>query len=251
MLTEAQRLQMLECPSRPVDAVLDTDAYNEIDDQYAISYALAAGERIRLKALYAAPFENSLAADPAEGMEKSYREINHLLGLMGRSAPVLRGSPSFLPDEKTPVDSPAARDLAERAMGYTWQEPLYVIGIAAITNIASALLLNPVIAERIVVVWLGGNAPEWPDSREFNLKQDVSAARVVFSSGAPLVILPCKGVVHAFSTTGPELEHWLRGRNALCDYLIDHTEETADRYASDRVWSRPIWDVTAVATMRS
>ena len=58
---------------------------------------------------------------------------------------------------------------------------------------------------------------------EFNCKQDVAAARVVFSSGAPLVLLPCMGVVSAFTATGPELEYWLKGKNALCDYLVGNT----------------------------
>lgn len=44
----------------PVDTVIDTDAYNEIDDQFAISYLLSHGESLRTVALYAAPFFNSI-----------------------------------------------------------------------------------------------------------------------------------------------------------------------------------------------
>lgn len=246
MLTDAQRLQMLQAPAAPVDMVLDTDAYNEIDDQYAIAYAMAATDRLHLKALYAAPFDNKYVSGPAEGMERSCQEILNLLKLMQREAPVFRGAASFLINETTPVISPAVEDLAERAMQYTWDNPLYVVAIGAITNIASALIVKPEIADRIVVVWLGGHTPEWPGNAEFNLRQDVAAARVVFGSGAPLVLLPCLGVVHAFATTEPELNHWLRGKNALCDYLIDHTAEVANEYARGKIWSRPIWDVTAI-----
>ena len=246
MLTTAQRLQMLQPPTSPVDMVLDTDAYNEIDDQYAIAYAMAATDRLHLKALYAAPFDNKYVSGPAEGMERSYQEILNLLNLMKREAPVFRGSDSFLVNETTPVISPVVEDLVERAMQYTWDNPLYVVAIGAITNIASALIVKPEIADRIVVVWLGGHTPEWPGNAEFNLRQDVAAARVVFGSGAPLVLLPCLGVVHAFTTTEPELNYWLRGKNELCDYLIDHTAEVANEYARGKVWSRPIWDVTAI-----
>lgn len=245
MLTTTQRLQMLQPPTGPVDIVLDTDAYNEIDDQYAIAYAVAA-ERLNLKALYAAPFDNPLSTGPADGMEKSYQEILKLLDLMDRKVPVYRGSDAFMTDEKTPIDSPAVNDLVELAMQYSWENPLYVVAIGAITNIASALLVKPEIAERIVVVWLGGHTLEWPHNNEFNLRQDVAAARVVYHSGAPLVLLPCLGVVHAFSTTEPELNYWLRGKSALCNYLIDHTIEAANAYAKGKVWSRPIWDVTAI-----
>ncbi len=246
LLTQFQRLQMLECPRKPIDMVLDTDAYNEIDDQYAIAYAMAATEQLRVKALYAAPFDNKYSSGPADGMERSYHEILNLLGLMGREAPVYCGATAFLTDEKTPVDSPAVQDLIGRAMQYTWDKPLYVVTIGAITNIASALLVKPEIADRIVVVWLGGHTLEWPGNAEFNLRQDVAAARVVYGSGAPLVLLPCLGVVHSFTTTEPELNRWLKGKNALCNYLVDRTVEVANEYALGKVWSRPIWDVTAI-----
>ena len=243
-----QRLRMLECPKGPVDIVIDSDAYNEIDDQFAIAYALRATEKLRVKALYAAPFFNERSAGPADGMEKSYQELLRLLSLArltGR-CPVYRGSGAYLPDERTPVMSDAARDLAERARAYSPDRPLYVIAIGAITNIASALLMDPGLSERIVLVWLGGHALHWPDNREFNCRQDVAAARVALSSGAPLVWLPCMGVVSAFTTSGPELIHWLHGKNALCDYLTDNTIAAAEAYAKGKVWSRPIWDVTAV-----
>ena len=39
-MTIAQLLKNLQVPDHPVDVVLDTDAYNEIDDQFAIAYLL-------------------------------------------------------------------------------------------------------------------------------------------------------------------------------------------------------------------
>lgn len=246
MLTESQRLRMMSPPTGPVDLVVDTDAYNEIDDQFAIAYALGAGDRLRVQALYAAPFANERAASPAEGMERSYQEILRLLTLGHHAVKVCRGSCTYLPDEYTYVPSEAATDLASRAMRYTADQPLYVAAIGAITNVASALLMRPEIAGRMVVVWLGGNALDWPDNREFNIRQDVAAARVVLGSGVPLVLLPCMGVVSAFTTTEPELIHWLRGQSALCDDLVNSTIAAAELYARGKVWSRPIWDVTAI-----
>ena len=207
MLSETQRIKMMECPDHPVDIVIDSDAYNEIDDQYAISYALHVPEKINVKAIYAAPFFNERSSGPADGMEKSFQEILKLLQLSEMEVPVFRGSEEYLHDEKTPIFSTAASDLAKRAMNYSSENPLYVIAIAAITNIASALLMQPSIADRIVIVWLGGNSLEFPDNREFNCMQDVTAARVVFQSGAPLIILPCMGVVSAFTISGPELHY--------------------------------------------
>lgn len=246
MLTMEQRLKNLEIPTGPVDMVLDTDAYNEIDDQFAISYALHATEKLNVLALYAAPFFNNRSNSPADGMERSYQEILKLLRLSKLECPVYRGSDRYLSDEQTPVASDAAKHLTELAMRYSPEKPLYVVAIGAITNVASALLMKPEIADNIVVVWLGGNALEWHDNIEFNIRQDVASARVVFASGAPLVMLPCLGVVSAFTSTEPELTYWLKGKNDLCDYLVQHTVEAANEYAKGRVWSRVIWDVTTV-----
>ena len=76
-------LRRLEKPAGPVDVVLDTDTYNEVDDQFALSYLLASQDQLRVKALYAAPFFNENSTGPADGMEKSYQEILKLLGLAG------------------------------------------------------------------------------------------------------------------------------------------------------------------------
>ena len=234
-------------PKYPLDVVLDTDAYNEIDDQFAIAYLLRSKPQLRTLAIYAAPFRNALAATPEEGMEKSYDEILKVLELCGEKTEVYRGSKTYLPDEQTPVDSPAARDLVEKAMRHTAEDPLYVVAIGAITNVASALLLKPEIAERIVVVWLGGHAHHYHDTEEFNMMQDYGAARVVMGSAAPFVQLPCFGVVSGFTTTEPELEKLLFNKNLLADYLARNiVAHMHQRGKTGSCWSKAISDVTAV-----
>ena len=246
-MTHEQRIKNLSVPSGQIDVVLDTDAFNEIDDQFAIAYLLRNGEKLRTKAIYAAPFHNERSEGAADGMEKSYREIFKVLELMGEHREVCRGSDRFLADEKTPVLSDAASDLVARAKGYSPAQPLYVVAIGAITNIASAILLDPTIAENIVVVWLGSNGIHYHDTREFNLRQDIAAARVIFGSGVPLVMLPCMGVVSAFTVSRYELEHWFVGKNPLATYLAENTIAAAESYAAGKPWTRVIWDVTAVA----
>lgn len=246
-MTAEQRIKNLSVPKGPIDVVLDTDAYNEIDDQFAISYLLRCGEKLNTLALYAAPFYNKKSEGPADGMERSYDEIMKLLKLSGDKVDVYRGSTEYLPDEKTPVVSPAAEHLAQLANNYSPEKPLYVVAIGAITNVASAILLNPAVAENTVVVWLGGHARHFHNTHEFNMFQDVAASRVVMGCGVPFVQLPCCGVVSAFTVSGPELEYWLCGKNDLADYLARNTIAEAESYAKGRSWTRVIWDVTAVA----
>ena len=134
-----------------LDVVLDTDAFNEIDDQYAIAYLLKSEEKLNLKELYAAPFFNKHSVSPEDGMVKSYDEIIKILKLAEREdliENVYKGSTQFLDDENTPIVSQAAKRLVETASGYSKENPLYVVAIGAITNVASALIMNPEIAEK-------------------------------------------------------------------------------------------------------
>ncbi len=249
IMDNALFMKNLSVPTERIDAILDTDAYNEIDDQFAIAYMLLSVDRINTKAICAAPFFNSKSISPKDGMEKSFDEIQKLLSLikLDYRMPLYKGSEMFMRDEATPIISDAARYMADEAEKYTPENPLYIVAIGAITNVASACLLNPqAMKKNTVIVWLGGNAHTWPDTKEFNMEQDV-AARVVFNCGAPIVQLPCMGVVSAFTTTKPELEYWLLGKNPLATYLAENAIREAEAYASGRPWSRCIWDVTAVA----
>ncbi len=244
-LTDAKRLALLEPPTGQVSIVIDTDTYNEIDDQFALAYALLSPDRMLVEAIYAAPFHNKRSDSPGDGMERSYDEIVRVLAQLGMpdAAPIYRGSTSWLPARDKPVHSAAAQDLIARAHAER-SGPLYVVAIGAVTNVASALLIDPSIAEKIVIVWLAGHPTSWPHSWEFNIMQDHHSSRVVLDSGAPLVLVPCINVTEHLRTTEAELDRYLRGRGAIGDYLCEifagyHT----DRYA----WSKEIWDMGPVA----
>lgn len=247
-MQQEQFYRNLQTPSRRVDVVIDSDTFNEVDDQFAISYLLASADKLNLRAIYAAPFLNDHSVSAEDGMEKSYQEILTLLELAGKTEYIpctYKGSDRFLRDENTPVESAAALDLVRRAQEYSPENPLYVVAIGAITNIASALILHPQIRENIVVIWLGGHGRDYHNIGEFNMRQDVAAARVVFRSGAPLVQLPCAGVVSALSVSMIELEHYLAGRNPLCDFLLRRVKARVG--SDDAPVSRILWDVAAVS----
>ena len=240
--SDIRRQELLALPKAPVKAVLDTDTYNEIDDQFALVYALLT-DAIDLQAVYAAPFHNERSAGPSDGMEKSYAEILRILDMLGVPTDMaFKGSESYLPAKGEPVDSPAARDLIQKALVAT--ESLYVLTIGAPTNVASAILMEPAICEKIVVVWLGGQPTYWPTAREFNLMQDIPASQVLFDSGVPLVQIPCKNVAEHLRTTLPEMAAYVRGHGAIGDYLYQIYEDFADdHYARSKV----IWDISTVA----
>lgn len=242
------RLKRLEIPNGKVRAILDTDTYNEIDDQFALAFALLAKDKIDLRAVTAAPFFNMHSTGPADGMEKSYQEILNIFSLMDISPDgmVFRGSTGYLPAKETPVESDAARRIIELAKEAEKDgEVLYVLAIGAITNVASAILLEPDIIKNIVVVWLGGHAFEWHGkNNEFNLYQDVFAAQVIFDSKVPFVMFPCAMVTDHLLTTEPELRARCKNSGKIGEYLYTHTREEMISCDHD---SRVIWDIVTVA----
>ena len=244
-MTKEQRIRNLSVPKGCADVVIDTDACNEVDDQFAIGYLLKSTEKLNTVALYAAPYSFAGKVTASEGMERSYEEILKLLKLMGEEKPAFRGADRYLTDELVPVMSDAAFDLCQRASHYSPEKPLYVVAIGALTNIASAIIASPQVRENTVVVWLGGHGHDLGWTDEFNMRQDLIATRVVMSSGVPFVQIPCECVASVFSISQPELKEYLVGKNPLADYLAQNVL-SAQKNAQGAKWSRVLWDVTAV-----
>jgi len=254
-LSEEFRVQRLVPPRGRVRMILDTDTYNEIDDQFALAYALLADDAVSLEAVCAAPFHNDRSSGPADGMEKSLEEIKRILKLFDRSPEgfAFAGSREYLRSADDPVRSPAADQIIELAPASAEDDPLYVVAIGAITNVASALLLEPELVRKIVVVWLGGQSYDWPTATEFNLKQDPVGARVLFDCGVPLVHVPCNGVATHLLLSIEQLRAQVGGANAVADFLVDTFAGYYDELAAGGLMesaaghAKVIWDIATVA----
>ena len=96
-ISDSTRLEKLQPPDDKVRMVIDTDTYNEIDDQFEVVHALLSPEKLSVEGIYAAPFFNHRSTNPGNGMELSYDEILRLLGRLGIEPKWLahRGSPGF------------------------------------------------------------------------------------------------------------------------------------------------------------
>lgn len=232
--------------SRKLQVVMDTDIANEVDDHFALCELLLSPERFEVKAVIAAPYLHERVKTHEEGMEKSFDELHHLFELMNRRDKdiIFKGSRHPMPEADKAVISSGAQRIIELALEAKKDgELLYIIGIAAATDIASALLLAPEIADSVIVCWLGGH-PQGPwQNNEFNLVQDIRASQYLFSANVPLVQFPCRNVAQMLCLSKCELEMRYNG-NVLLDYLRERTVAEMDFCGNS---SRPIWDVAPVA----
>lgn len=229
----------------PVPVILDTDTYNEIDDQFALVWTLLSPEAVDLRAVTAAPFLNQRSTSAEDGMVKSLEEIYRILDLMGAdSGLAAEGSRAFCGEVGGVVESPAAVRIIEEARKCDGK--LVVVAIGAPTNVASALMMEPGLKDQFSVVWLGGHGYWHKDTNEFNMVQDVLASRTLMDLEVPLVQIPCHGVATHLSLTRAEVEASVRPCGGIGEFLAERfCEEVQPQVGAYRV----IWDLAAVAAV--
>ncbi|WP_440897591.1 nucleoside hydrolase [Amphibacillus sp. Q70] len=190
--------------SKKVRVIINTDCANEADDHFAIVHALLTPKFI-VKGIVAGHFENRPDQGKQKSMNESYDEINKVLSLMDKKeiVDVYKGACHALTDETNPSMSEGAQFIVEEALRDD-PLPLFVLNLGAITDLATAYLIEPKIEERLTAIWIGGG--KWPvGGFEFNLMQDIHAANALFKSKMQFWQVP-KDVYKKVRTTLSELQ---------------------------------------------
>lgn len=203
--------------------ILDTDAACEADDQYCIAHGLMT-PRFDIKAVIA----EQCGPYVPNGAEQSYKEIKKIVELMGLTdeVNVLRGTEDPLTDKSVPHHSEGSRFIIEEAMRDD-PRPLFVCCQGAITNLASALIEKPEIAEKMTLIWIGG-APYPEGGWENNLSNDVVAAQVVFESNIELWQVPMN-VYTTMRISFFELLNGVYPYGEIGKYLVENTLQVNSR----------------------
>lgn len=175
------------------------------------------------------PFDPSgrSAANAAEGARR-------VLDLAGRTdVPVHVGAEEALVDPTSPRRSAGTDAIIAEAMREDATTPLYLVLGAGLTELASALLLEPRIADRLTAVWIGGPEheglavpPPGAQGPEYNLRIDVTAAQVVFDSPVRLWQVPRDAYRQALASTA-ELELHVRSAGPLGTHVADALDRVA------------------------
>jgi purine nucleosidase len=230
--------------------LIDTDAKNEADDQFAIVHALLSPS-LDVRGLIAAHFGTSRSE---RSMEESREEIDLLLRLTGLEQRVTaaNGASTGITDEQTPRDSEGAQLIIAESKLASSSDPLFVAFLGPLTDMASAILLDPTIVDReVVVIWIGGvgyGGVETYPGVEFNLRNDIAAANVVYDSGITVWQVP-SNVYSQVSVSYTELEEKIGGTSKLADFLISQLVEWNNTYWPEPIESRSLGDSPAISLM--
>lgn len=232
-------------PQKKVRVILNTDAKNEVDDQFAIVQAVLT-EAFDIRGVVAAHFGTEKSQN---SMQDSYEEIKKILNLMGKeqSVSVFHGAEKALESPEHPVESEGAKLIIDEAMRDD-DRPLYIAFLGPLTDMASALLMEPRIADKnIIIIWIGGR--DWPAGGwEYNLNNDVCAANLIFKSELQLWQVP-RNVYRMMPVTFAELWDRVRPYGAIGKYLAENVIEFNNQWNSRPAEYRILGDSPAVGIM--
>jgi inosine-uridine nucleoside N-ribohydrolase len=235
----------------PIRVVLDCDTANEIDDQFAIAYALGS-PTLAVRGVISV--HNTLIHG-AGSVERYQEEAERVVALCGRagSVPCLRGAVGPMERRETPVASEGLDFLIAEAR----RGPLTIIATGPITDVASLLLVAPEVRENVRVVWLGGFPDPATYTRwrlgELNGRADIAAWRVLFEQPVDLLQLPgWPGVAKLIVEYEPYIAALRALGRPVADYLADISlawQEQREQIGYGMETHKILWDVANVAAV--
>jgi len=180
--------------------IIDNDFGGDPDGLFQLVHHLLSPS-VEIRGIIGSQLRPGDGWDPSkETATHAKKKIEEVLAIMniGKQIPVYEGSNFPLENDSTAQKSEAANAIIKEALRDDTKLPLYVVCGAGLTEIASAYLLEPKIAKRFTLIWIGGPeyaelAPPPPNytSLEYNLAIDLKAVQVVFNkSSIPIWQVP-------------------------------------------------------------
>ena len=170
--------------------VIVSDATNEIDDVWAIALAILYPERFEIEGFVGSNYDHTYDGIGPKSIAMSVNEIHTILSRAGMKGkyPVYAGADP-MQYEFAPSGAEGVDFIVERAKAGTPDNPLWIIGLGAPTDLASAYLQAPEIQDRVVMFWHARTENTWPyRAHNYNIKGDMHASRMMFHAPFPLVL---------------------------------------------------------------
>jgi inosine-uridine nucleoside N-ribohydrolase len=234
----------------PIRIVLDCDTKNEVDDQFAIAYALGLPSGT-LDVRGVVSVHDTTAHGPVS--RNIYQEeAERVVALCGSEVPCIPGAERPMEDRHTPVESEGLEFLVEEAR----RESLTIIATGPATDVASMLLVAPEVRENVRVVWLGGFGDEESYERykmggELNGRADIASWSRLFEDSVELLQAPGWSGPHKLVVEGHSFAQDLRnlGRpiaDYLAEILVAEIEEKGGELGPKE---KIIWDVACISAV--
>lgn len=193
---------------------------------------------------------------PGETAERSAalgRDILRLMNMVGRHE-VHEGASGKMTAAGSPMRAAGIQAIIDEAMRTDTDLPLFVAVGGGLTEVASALLIEPRIAGRFTLVWIGGDAYPAGGVGETNFNIDPLAAQFVFNeTTVPIWQIP-RNVYATTVVSATELQAFVAPHGAIGKWLYQQVVEAPDRFKRrlnmGETWTlgdNPLVSLTALA----
>lgn len=226
--------------------IIDADTDNEVDDLFAISRALLE-PTWNITALNATQWQSSQWA-AAQSMENGYRLNQALATLTEKNVLQRRGGEGRMYDWGDQArHSAAAYEIIKQAKQLPEGRQLTVVALGALTNVASAIFIDPSIESKLDLYWLGTSydfEKQLLGITDFNCMMDIQALFIMLKSPVKMHIIPVSEA-NKFTFKYDETNAKLRGKHKLGDMLMDRWVNHSDGGKNERV----LWDLALIEAM--
>ena len=248
-----------------IPVIFDTDANNELDDQHALAYLLLNDQTFNVLGV-------TVNATYSGGeIDEHVKEAQRVVDLVDwkEKVAVIKGANGDFQEIRDQLDqevfdgSEAVDFIIQEAMKKR-KEPLVLLPVGKLTNVALALEKEPSIANKVRIVWLGGN---YPDPGEYNLENDTASLNYILKTEAPFemvtvrygqtsgtgyVMIKRRNIYARMPGSGPVVDELVSGRhggtfNCFGDYSVDLFRNIDDL---ENGCFRSLFDMAAVAIVK-
>lgn len=204
-----------------MNLIFDTDLTNEIDDIFSLSYLLKSDLADFIKAITLAPYDPFWQDyDFDSVMERNISEANKIVSFVDtrKLELIAPGSKTFLKDCN---ESKKNIKAVERIVEISQKSKTIFLATGCLTNLALAIKEKPEIAKNISLVWLGGRNPFQKETKpEFNLRQDIEAAQIVFQLVEDITMIWSKEIAWNLRVPLEVITENLSNKHDLASYLL-------------------------------
>ncbi|MBM1105543.1 nucleoside hydrolase [Aurantibacter crassamenti] len=250
-----------------IKIIFDSDANNELDDQFAIAYMLLNGDVFDVKGITVNATRNDT------DIQGHYDEAERVMQLcnMKDSLPLLKGAEGNFKEiaENFNPSEYDGKDGVDFMLEQTKKDSVIIVAVGKLTNIALAIKKDPSFTERTKIVWLGSN---YPEPGEYNQDNDTIAMNYVLNSKIPFEMVTVRygkpSGTNAVAVTKIEVEEKMAGLgpkaiqpiigrhggtfNNFGDYAANLFEHIFEHFGTDKVTpSRPLFDMVALSVLKN
>lgn len=222
--------------------IIDSDTGNEIDDLFAISLALI-NPKIDIIGLTSAQWNmHPNARDSSVYVSQKINEdLFRLHGIEDIPLPLGANEQTGYWGDTKPIPSAASAFILEKVEEVPFGKKLNVVTLGAVTNLATAIMLDTTIVKKIVWYGMGLKYDEksrvW-DKNEFNVRNDLDAMDYLLNREGLETHIMTATTSRIYKFGRVETFDMIEARGPEWDYLVDRWKEVAPE---SRDWI--MWDV--------